>query len=296
MRQFKWLDRSGNEVGLLGEPGPWAFMRFSPDRRRVATFRAGSNLGIWLMEKDRGLATRLTSTPGLNPIWSPDGRTILFSRNAIYRIAADGTGTEERVTQPTSSQSLDDWSRDGRFIIYSEVAPDTGRDLWVLPVTPEGIASPGAKPWPFVRERFEQGQARFSPDSRWVAYQSDESGQFEVYIRSFPEPGEKRRISTGGGVYPQWGPSGQELFYLSRDGKLMVAPLKGGRTSLEASLPRELFALPASLGGLGLNGPRPYEVAPDGQHFLASDIAAGPEPLTVIVNWQALLKKGAAAP
>jgi Tol biopolymer transport system component len=294
MRQFKWLDRSGNEVGLLGEPGPWAFMRFSPDRRRVATFRAGSNLGIWLMEKDSGLATRLTSTPGLNPIWSPDGRTVLFSRNAIYRVAADGTGLEERVTQPASSQSLEDWSRDGRFIIYSEVAQDTGRDIWVLPVTPEGRASPGAKPWPFVRERFDQGQTRFSPDSRWVAYQSDESGQFEVYVRSFPEPGEKRRISTGGGVYPQWGSSGQELFYLSRDGKLMVAALRVGRASLKASLPSELFTLPASLGGLGLNGPRPYEVAPDGQHFLASDIAAGTEPLTVIVNWQELLKKGAA--
>jgi Tol biopolymer transport system component len=292
LRQFKWLDRKGNEVGFLGEPGPWAFSHISPDGRRVATYRAGNNPGIWLVETGRGVFSRLTSSPGLNPVWSPDGRTILFSRIAVYRIGTDGSGIEERVTQSPNTHSLSDWSRDGRFIIYTETAPDTGRDLWVLPVTPEGRPSPGAKPWPFVRERFDQLNARFSPDTRWVAYQSDESGQFELYVRSFPEPHEKYRISTGGGAYPQWGLGGRELYYQSRDGKLMLVTMTPTGASLNASLPRALFALPVDI----VRGPNPYEAAPDGQRFLVSDVAPSPEPLTVIVNWPALLKKGAAVP
>ena len=291
LRQFKWLDRKGNDVGLLGEIGAWAFSRISPDGGRVATTRADGLRGVWLLETRRGVANRLTtSISPLSPVWSPDEKTILFSRFAIYRIGVDGTGIEERVTQSPNVQSVSDWSRDGRFVVYSEVAPDTGRDLWVLPVTSEGRPSPGAKPWPFVREPFDQQTARFSPDTHWVAYQSDESGQFEIYVRSFPEPREKIRISTGGGTYPQWGSGGRELFYQSRDGKLMVVTLTT-TASLEASLPRQLFALPAFVPG-----PNPYEATPDGQRFLIPEPAASPEPLNVIVNWPALLKKGAPAP
>jgi dipeptidyl aminopeptidase/acylaminoacyl peptidase len=287
LRQFKWLDRSGNEIQLLGEPGPWAFSGLSSDGRRIATLRVGGPSGVWLLETRRGVTSRLiTSIPPLSPVWSPDGRTILFSRFAIYRIGVDGTGIEERVTQSPNVQSVSDWSRDGRFVMYSEVAPDTGRDLWVLPVTSEGRPSPGTKPWPFVRESFDQQTARFSPDTRWVAYQSDESGQFEIYVRSFPEPREKIPISTGGGTFPQWGSGGRELFYQSRDGKLMAVTLTPAAASLEASLPRQLFALPAIV-----SGPNPYEATPDGQRFLIPEPAASPEPLTVIVNWPSLLKK-----
>jgi hypothetical protein len=124
-----------------------------------------------------------------------------------------------------------------------------------------------------------------------VAYLSDESGQVEVYVRSFPEPREKLRISTGGGAYPQWGSGGRELFYVSRDGKLMVVTLKPAGASLNVSLPHELFPLPIG----GVMGPNPYEATPDGQRFLVSEPAGSLEPLTVIVNWQALLKKGTTA-
>ena len=158
-------------------------------------------------------------------------------------------------------------------------------------MTHEGRLSPGAQPSAFVRERFDQQYARFSPDTRWVAYTSDESGQNEVYIRSFPELRQKLQISTGGGAFPEWGPSGRELFYLSRDGKLMVVTMKLNGTFPVASLPREVFALQSdNIGG------NPYSVAPDGKRFLVSGLAASRQPLQVIVNWQALLKKGAGAP
>lgn len=208
----------------------------------------------------------------------------------IFRIGSDGAGDEERVTQSVTRQGVEDWSRDGQFILYYEIDPDTGRDLWFMPVTREGRLPPGAKPAPFVRERFDQQRGRFSPNTRWVAYDSDESGQYEVYVRSFPEPREKLRISTGGGTYPEWGPGGRELFYLSRDRKLMVVTLKLDGTSPEASLPRELFALQAD------EQRNPYEITPDGQRFLVSGTAASREPLNVIVNWPGLLKKGAGAP
>ena len=289
--QLKWLDRQGKETGLLGERAAWVFNRISPDGRRVATVRAADLANIWLLETGRGVASRLTYGPAthLRPIWSPDGRTLLCSLGPsfnLFRISLERGGDADRVIEAPTRQVPDDWSRDGQFLLYTEVAPDTGSDLWILPVTPEGRLSPGGKPRPFIRERFDQTEGRFSPDDRWVAYQSDESGRSEIYVRSFPDPREKLRISTGGGVFPKWGAGGRELFYQSPDGKLMVVALKPSGTTLDVSLPRELFTLP-----IGLPPPNIYDAAPDGQHFLVGDIAASPEPLNVIVNWQSLLKE-----
>jgi len=183
-----------------------------------------------------------------------------------------------------------DWSRDGRLVLYNDETPETGRDIWTVEVTPEGKPRPGASPRPYVRAPFNQVAGRFSPDTRWVAYQSDDSGRAEVYVQSFPEPREKIRISTAGGRYPEWGPAGRELFYVSSDEKLMAVTLKVGTGSLEPSLPRELFQLPSGVTGLG-----PFELSPDGQRFLIPVVAGKVEPLSVIVNWPVLLKKGPAA-
>ena len=177
------------------------------------------------------------------------------------------------------------------------LAPDTQRDLLVLPVTPEGKALTGAPPKPYLGTPASEWQGRFSPqpspsaDPHWVAYQSDESGRNEVYINSFPEARSKTRISVTGGTYPQWGPGGRELFYMSPENKLMVVSIKVGADSVEASAPRELFTLPAFDNGLDA----PYDVAPDGQRFLvrATPQQQAAQPLTVIVNWPALLNKGA---
>jgi dipeptidyl aminopeptidase/acylaminoacyl peptidase len=293
-RQLQWFDRAGRQAGILGEPSEYVFCRISPDGRRVVAIRTGP-ADVWLLETARGVASRLTSRGiHISPLWAPDGRTILFATGTpfnIYRIPADGSGREERVWGAENRQVPLDWSRDGRLILYYDAAPDTGLDLWTLEVTPDGRPRPGAKPQPYIRAPYNQVLGRFSPDTRWVAYQSDESGRWEVYAQSFPEAHQKIRISTAGGRNPEWGPDGRELFYVSPDNKLMAVAMKFGPGSVEPSLPRELFALPRDTVGLG-----PYEAAADGQRFLVQVTTDKIEPLTVIVNWRALVKKGAGAP
>ena len=292
-RQFQWFDRAGRQIGILGEPGDYVFCRISPDGRRVATVRAGP-ADIWLLETARGVASRLTSRGiHLSPLWSPNGRTILFAGGTpvnLFRISAEGSGGEERILKSETRQAPLDWSKDGHLILYNEAAPETGLDLWTLEVTPDGKPQPGAKPQPYIRAPFNQTLGRFSPDMRCVAYQSDESGRAEVYVQSFPETHDKVRISTAGGRNPEWGPDGRELLYVSLDGKLMAVAMKLGPRSVEPSLPRELFVLPNGLTGLG-----PFDVAADGQRFLVQVTVDKIEPLTAIVNWPALLKKGGAA-
>ena len=161
-------------------------------------------------------------------------------------------------------------------------------------MTPDGKLRLDALPAPYLRTRFNESQARFSPEPspRWVAYASDESGKYEVYIDSFPEPRGRKRISTAGGHFPQWGPGGRELYYVSLENKLMVADLKLGAGTVESPTPRELFAL--SLRSVA--GPT-YQASRDGQRFLVlSSAVTAPQPLNVIVNWPALLKRGAVAP
>jgi hypothetical protein len=293
-RQFQWFDRGGRPAGILGEPGEYVFPRISRDGRRIVTVRTGA-ADVWLLETARGVASRLTSSGiHISPLWSPDGQTILFATGTpfnLYRMPADGSGREERVWAAENRQVPTDWSKDGGVILYYEAAPDTGLDLWTLEVTPDGRPRPGAKPQPYIRAPYNQTLGRFSPDKRWVAYQSDDSGKWEVYVQSFPETHEKVRISTAGGRNPEWGPDGRELFYVSPDGKLMAVAMKFGTGSVEPSLPRELFALPSDTTGLG-----PFEVAADGQRFLGYVTNHKTEPLTVIVNWRAQVKRGADAP
>jgi Tol biopolymer transport system component len=201
---------------------------------------------------------------------------------------AEGSGGEERVLESENRQQPSDWSKNGSLILFAETSPDTGVDLWTLEVTPDGKPKPGAKPQPYIRKPYNQTLGRFSPDMRWVAYQSDESGRSEIYIDSFPEPQKKVPISTAGGRNPEWRKDGQELFYLSPDDKLMAVAIKPGPDSTEPSLPHELFALPSDTVGLG-----PFDVAADGQRFLIPVTTDKVEPLTVIVNWPILVKKGA---
>jgi Tol biopolymer transport system component len=168
-----------------------------------------------------------------------------IGRHVILRKPANGIGEEQVVTERPGISLPSDWSRDGRWILARETDPETKHDIWKIPVTPDGRLRQDEPPAPYLRTRFNESQARFSPEPspRWVAFTSNESGQFEVYVDAFPEPRGKQRISIAGGGDPQWGPGGRELYYVSLDNKLMAVDLKLGADTVESSAPRELFPL-----------------------------------------------------
>jgi Tol biopolymer transport system component len=244
-----------------------------------------------MVDLERGFSSRFTTSSSLSiyPIWAPDGRTVMFNSAGLnlFRKDADGAGEEQRVLESPRPAYPTDWSRDGRFVLYQQNASDTQRDLWILPVTSDGKAAPDSKPRPYLQSKFNESDGRFSPEPspRWVAYQSDESGRYEVYIAAFPEPRGKFQVSTGGGQYAQWGPSGRELFYVAPDNKLMVVDLNISGDSVRPSAPRVLFTLPVVD-----NGWSPYDTSADGQRFLVRAIPPrASQALTLIVNWPALL-------
>ena len=296
--QLTWLDRTGMLLGTVGEPGGYTYpFRLSPDGRRVAASRdrSGGN-DLWLLDFERGISSRFTSTSrsSVYPVWSPDGRTIIFTRDSedLFRKDADGTGDAQLVTQLRVVRYATDWSRDGRFVLHQNIGGQL--DLSILPVTLDGKLVPGAKPIPYLKSQFDERYGRFSPEAspRWIAFQSDETGRFEVYIQAFPEPHGRFQISTEGGRYPQWGAGGRELFYLDPENRLMVVELNISGDTVHPSKPRALFTMP-----IIDNGWPPYDTGSDGQRFLVRAVSRQvSQALTVIANWPALLKKGATAP
>jgi serine/threonine protein kinase/Tol biopolymer transport system component len=290
-QQFTWRDRTGKTSGLVGQPGLDNMFRLSPDGRRIA-FGHLSQAGkgdLWMLEVNRGVTSPLSSRTGTNiwPVWSPDSRSVVFTSGPPFNLfrAEVGGSDERRLTQSEAFQFPDDWSHDGRFILFDQNGPGTKTDLWILPITPDGVpGNPQPKPW--LQTPSNEYLGVFSPDDRWVAYESDESGRFEIYIDTFPERHGKVRISANGGMVARWGAGGRELFYVSPESKLMAVSLKAG-SAAEPSTPRELFTLDVFDPDVS-----PYEVAPDGQSFLTIGTPAhASEPLTLIVNWPALLKK-----
>ena len=241
--QFTWLDRSGQAAGTFGEAGNYTSFALSLDGRRVVASRAtGSGADLWLVDAERNVSSRFTFEPGLNvyPIWSPNGQSIVFRSGIpwnLYRKDSNGVERQERITRSPNPQWPDDWSRNGRFLLMEESTAATRDDLWVLQVTADGRPEPGVEPRLYLRTPFDERHGRFSPEPnpRWVAYTSDESGRYEIYVQSFPEPKRKWQISMGGGMFPQWGAGGQELFYVAPNGKLMSVKLKLRADSVEPS-------------------------------------------------------------
>jgi dipeptidyl aminopeptidase/acylaminoacyl peptidase len=290
LERLVWFDRSGARLGTIGDPGLYSgrAIRVSPDGRQIAVTRTDAGRDLWLIDAERGTSRRATldQRGGYYPNWSPDSRTILFmgdNVSALYRKDATGAMPDERLA-PWPASELSDWSRDGRALLYTQISRGTAEDIWVVPVTADGHLVPNAQPRPYVRTPFPEGAARFSPEAnpRWVAYESAESGRFEVYVGSFPQPGSPRRLSVTGGRDPEWTPDGREILYRSPSGKVESVSVKLGPDSVEASAPRELFALPP--------GTTYFTVAPDGRRLLVRVTDTTPQPLTVIVNWPALLK------
>jgi eukaryotic-like serine/threonine-protein kinase len=235
-----------------------------------------------------GNVTRFTFDPANDqfPVWSQDGSRIAWGSNRegvfhLYERAASGAGQDALLLKSDYVKFPTDWSRDGRFIIYREINPKTKYDVWVLPV---GRQTGDQKPFPLLQTEANEAAAVLSPDGQWIAYSSDESGRYEVYVQSFPGGGGKRQLSTGGGIGPLWRGDGKELFYHAPDGKLIAVAVKGG-ASFEAGVPAPLFEFRA-----GGNVITPYyDVTQDGQKFLLSTIVEteAVAPLTVVVNWTA---------
>jgi Tol biopolymer transport system component/DNA-binding winged helix-turn-helix (wHTH) protein len=280
-RRPAWLRRDGSLIENIAEPDFYRSVRLSPDGRR-AVIERGIVSALWTMNFERNILTRLTFEQALSawPIWSPDNRKIAYSgergeRLSLFLRDSSGAAPEERLTDSQFGDYAYDWSSDGRYIAFSEVNPQTKIDLWIQPMTGD------RKPFPFLATPFSEDSPQFSPDVRWIAYVSDESGRNEIYVTSFPKAGGKWQISTAGGMLPRWRSDGRELFYVAPNGNLMSAQLKPGRPEFEWSTPRPLFALPM------LGSSYVYDVDRRGDKFLV--LAPAEEfkrnELTVLLNW-----------
>jgi Tol biopolymer transport system component len=280
------VDRSGKTLGEAGPTGAYLNPELSPDDKRIAVQQRDTQTttdDIWIIDVTRGVSNRLTSKaePDLMPIWSPDGTKILFQRGFplgdIYVIPSNGAGTEELILKAPSRPY--DWSIDGRLLIYGT----GGLEILSVPILGD------RKPKLFLESEFTKNNAKLSPDGRWLAYQSNESGRNDVYVQSFPNASDKTRVSPAGGTSPRWRRDGKELFYVGADRKLMSVLIRTSPTKLDLSSPTPLFEIqPQS----GFPVRQPYDVARDGQRFLVTIPAESADtPITVVVNWAAGVKK-----
>jgi eukaryotic-like serine/threonine-protein kinase len=303
--EMAWFDRRGQRLetvrGIVTPSSSRRWPELSPDDAMLATSDSDpvvQTTDIHLFDLTRGMDSRLTSNPALDSQsrWSPNGKHIVFNSARdglppnLFRTPAAGTGREERLLTSRQVQHATDWSGDGRFIVFATLNPKTQWDLWLLPMNAESAAAT-ASATPLMQSAFNEYNGQRSPDGRWIAYQSDESGDWEIYLRKIDAHslGVSRQISSGGAVWPVWRRDGQELFYIAADGTLTTVAMKTGR-ELEASAPQRLFKTNvAELWSPSRN----YTVARDGQRFLINtrvDEESSP-PVTVTLNWPASVRR-----
>lgn len=289
LSRLTWFDRSGRRLGSIGPPGQYLRVALSPSQANVAVDMPDSNraLDIFVVDPLRGISKRLTFDPAFDtgPVWSPDGSRIVFASNRggvydLYQRQAGGGGKEERLLQSEQNKYATDWSRDGRYILYVEPDSRLIDGIWVISM------NDGRKPVPYLRGDFHQSGGRFSPDGRWVAYISTESGSNELYVQSFPLGSAKYQISTGRASRLVWRPDGKELYYVAGDLKLMAVEVKTG-ASFAAGLPKALFETHLA------NSHVAFDVSADGQRFLmpVPVETTGSEPVTMVLNWTAGIRK-----
>ena len=290
--QLAWYDRAGKRLGTIGEPGGYRQPQLSSDGSRLVVERLDLESrasDIWTYDLARGVNSRLTFGPGWQymPIMSNDASRIAFAsiRNGsnLFQKPATGVGDAELLITSKASQYLCDWSRDGKFVLLVREGDGTKEDLWILPMFGD------RKPYPFLQTEFYEGQGQFSPDGKWIAYASDETGTPEVYVQSFPAAQAKSRISIKGGTQPRWRGDGREIFYLAADRKMMAAPVISASSRLEVGTPAALFQTKmASIDGeLGPYIVFNYAVTSDGKRFLLNE-PSGEEvspAVSVVLNW-----------
>jgi Tol biopolymer transport system component len=286
------MNRTGKTLGTLGQPALVAAPSLSQDGSRVSMeITQNSNMDIWFGDVPRGLMARATFDPATdsNAVWSPRGDRIAFSSERgsrgfgdIYVRSASGAGRDELVLSTPAAKFPFAWTPDGGTILYLEAATK-GTELWGVPVAGE------RKPFPYLQNGFNLTNPQLSPDGRWVAYASNESGRNEVYVQSFPTPSAKAQVSLEGGNQPRWRRDMKELFYTASDRRLMAVPITVG-AALTPGPPAVLFE--THLLDTTLTSSSQYDVAPDGQRFLmnvAKQTAA--VPVTVVLNWPSSLKR-----
>jgi eukaryotic-like serine/threonine-protein kinase len=282
--QLLWFDRKGQQIGTVLTPGIYGNMSLAPNGRSVAsdtTDPASQNTDIWTYDLENQSAKRLTFDPAIDstPVWSPDGSRMVFGSNRgvnfdLYLKDTNGAQEEKPIPQDGTDRFPTDWSRDGKYILY-----ERGADLWFVTI-------PEFHPAQFLKASSTLKGGRFSPDGKWVAYSSNESGRWEVYVTSFPEARGKWQVSNAGGVEPKWRGDGKELFYLSPESKMMAVAVKtdpnfdpGTPAVLFQANPREMLATSEQFS---------YEVSQDGQKFLINThLKTATTPLSVVLNWSA---------
>ena len=285
--QLTWFSRDGKALSAVDKSDRYVAVRISPDgtRAAVSLIDSSGQRDIWAMELARGLPNRLTYDGGFVPVWSPDGHRIAYhdaAQTSLFIIAAGG-GDQQRVLESKDLVYVNDWSSDGRSLMYTKVSTATLNDLWVLPTSGDRT------PVPVLVTPFNESHGQFSPDGKWIAYTSNESGQEEIYVRSMPAKGSSR-VSTSGGSFARWRSDGKELFYRSLDGRLMAVSVATVAERLEFGAPVGLMPIAEPLGTFAY----PYDVAPNGDKILALTPAGSEHnviPLTVIVNWETGLKR-----
>ena len=284
-----WLDRTGQPTGSFPTGADYHHPWLSPDETRIAvekTDTATGRHGVWILDLARGTTSRLLLDPtgAHRPIWSPDGRRIGFGSNRLgghdlYEISSDGSGSETPIlSSKDGTLEVTDWSLDGRLLLY-QTRRRGAYDLLALPLQPIG------KPLGILETTADERQGQFSPDGRWLAYTSNESGSAEVYVRAFPDAGARRQVSVHGGAQARWRRDGKELFYLGLDGRLMAVSVNATPAAIETGPPHPLFD--TGIRGGFLDRRNQFLVTKDGRRFLVNLSAEdeNPAPITVVMNW-----------
>jgi len=289
-----WWGRDGKQISSIPQSGRYLGPKLSPDGTKltVEIFAGGQGIGdVWVLDLTRGTSTRLTFGPigQADPIWSPDGKTIFYSSgsSATYIVAkaADGSTPEHIVLQEKDTREFpESFSPDGRYLVYLRKAlqNETNYHIWVLPLFGDG------KPFPIVQSTFEERFPEVSPDGKWMAYQSNESGRWEIYITAFPGGGAKWQVSSIGGASPQWRGDSRELFYLDPSDNLVAVDVNASGSAVQLGTPHILFQAVGIQRDYG-----PFNVSADGKKFLlnSGNLKEGSDPFTMVQNWPAELKK-----
>ncbi len=299
--QLTWFDRSGAVRGSVGTPDGTLFEpRVAPDGRRAVVARAtAQGFNIWLLDGARMSRLTFGATIDFDPVWSPDGTRLVFTSNPsgtfdLYQTLVNGAVGDEQPLLSAGQVKIPgaptSWSPDGRFLLYDSGTPQTGADIWVVPMA--GAPTPSV----FLKTPFDEEWGVFSPDGRWVAYQSNESGRFEIYVRPFHPPGVPKdsnaasgamqwQVSTAGGIYPKWQRDGKEIDYIDPSGAMMAAPITVRGAQLAAGTPVTLFQTRIFNGGEASTAGREYDVAPDGRFLINMASEGAAAPITLIQNW-----------